>query len=79
MEDVAKAFDVVLHKGTIGMTYNIGGGDEVSNLTVARKLLSLFDMTEQEETMITFVEDRPFNDLRYPLNSSKVRATGRGN
>lgn len=76
VEDVARAFDVVLHKGTIGMTYNIGGGDEVSNITVARKLLSLFEMEDQEDTMITYVRDRPFNDLRYPLNSAKLRELG---
>ena len=67
---------MVLHKGTIGMTYNIGGGDEVSNLAVARKLLALFDMSDREDEMITLVEDRPFNDLRYPLNSKKLRELG---
>jgi dTDP-D-glucose 4,6-dehydratase len=41
VEDVARAFDTVLHKGLIGNIYNIGGTNEFSNLEVAKKLLAL--------------------------------------
>jgi dTDP-D-glucose 4,6-dehydratase len=41
VEDVARAFDTILHKGLIGNIYNIGGTNEFSNLEVAKKLLAL--------------------------------------
>lgn len=74
--DVANAFDVILHKGTPGHVYNIGGKNEVSNIQVARDLLKLFGKEDQEKELITFVEDRKFNDLRYTINSSKLHQLG---
>jgi dTDP-D-glucose 4,6-dehydratase len=41
VEDVARAFDTILHKGLVGHIYNIGGTNEFSNLEVAKKLLTL--------------------------------------
>lgn len=82
--DVAAAFDVVLHKGTVGETYNIGGRNELSNLVVAETLLGLMgkvdecggDREKAKEEWIVTVEDRLFNDLRYPLETDRLAKLG---
>jgi len=76
VEDVAKAFDVILHKGEIGRIYNIGGNNEISNMQVAKDLISILGKSDQEEELISFVPDRNFNDLRYTINSSKLHELG---
>jgi len=76
VEDVARAFDTILHKGQIGRIYNIGGDNELSNLNVAKSLISLMGKADKEEELITFVPDRKFNDLRYTINSSKLHELG---
>jgi len=76
VEDVANAFDTILHKGTPGSIYNIGGDNEISNLTVAKTLLKLFGLDDEENNWINFVPDRTFNDLRYTINSSKLHELG---
>lgn len=83
VEDVARAFEIILHKGKVGEIYNIGGDNELSNIQVARKLLSLMGVSEREggeeaavAKYIVKVADRPFNDLRYPLDCSKLLELG---
>jgi UDP-glucose 4,6-dehydratase len=83
VEDVARAFDVILHKGTVGDIYNIGGANEKANIEVARELLKLLGLAERagsleaaEKEHIIFVPDRPFNDLRYLLNCAKLNQLG---
>ena len=83
VEDVARAFDVILHKGQVGHIYNIGGNNEKSNIEVARTLLSVMGIAEREGGVdaaeakwIVRVSDRPFNDLRYPLDCSKLLELG---
>lgn len=76
VKDVANAFDVILHKGTPGHVYNIGGDNEIPNLTVAKTLLKLFGREKEEDKWIQFVPDRKFNDLRYTINSSKLHELG---
>ncbi len=83
VEDVARAFDVILHKGEIGGVYNIGGDNERSNLEVAKTLLAAMGVIPDPDVdadatakHITFVSDRPFNDLRYPLDCKRLAALG---
>jgi len=78
VEDVARAFEIVLFKGVVGEIYNIGGTNERKNIDVARDLLTLANYRTQEEqaAMMTFVEDRAFNDLRYHINSERLIAMG---
>mmetsp|Transcript_28349 Transcript_28349/g.40607 ORF Transcript_28349/g.40607 Transcript_28349/m.40607 type:complete len:355 (+) Transcript_28349:132-1196(+) len=76
VEDVARAFETILHKGTVGHIYNIGGNNEISNLAVAKSLIKILGMQEKEDELIAFVSDRKFNDLRYTINSSKLEALG---
>ncbi len=80
VEDNCHAMDLVLRKGTPGDVYNIGGGNELSNIDLIHLLLhALADQTgkpEEEYTkLITFVHDRPGHDRRYTLNSQVIRHT----
>mmetsp|Transcript_3473 Transcript_3473/g.9048 ORF Transcript_3473/g.9048 Transcript_3473/m.9048 type:complete len:268 (-) Transcript_3473:376-1179(-) len=76
VEDVARAFDTILHKGMVANVYNIGGTNEVSNLQVAKDLIKIMGKEDREEELITFVPDRKFNDLRYTIHSGKLLALG---
>jgi len=76
VRDVANAFDVILHKGSPGHVYNIGGKNEITNIDVAKTLLKIFGLEKEEDKYITYVPDRKFNDLRYTIDSSKVHELG---
>lgn len=73
-EDVAEAFEVVLHKGEVGHVYNIGTKKERRVIDVAKDICKLFSMNP--ETSIEFVENRPFNDQRYFLDDQKLKNLG---
>ncbi|KAF8400437.1 hypothetical protein HHK36_013735 [Tetracentron sinense] len=73
-EDVAEAFDVVLHKGVTGHVYNIGTQKERSVLDVAEDVCKIFGLDAKEK--IKFVHDRPFNDKRYFLDDQKLKKLG---
>ena len=75
--DVAAAFDKILHKGVDGEIYNIGCDDEMTTLECAKKLVAAVK-PEVADPMseIIFVEDRPFNDVRYYINSNKLMSMG---
>jgi UDP-glucose 4,6-dehydratase len=80
ISDVVAAFDVILHQGEIGQVYNIGGTNEVPNERVALDLLRILKPQcaepDAKKQWITYVRDRPFNDLRYTIDASKLRALG---
>ena len=76
VEDVARAFDCILHKAEIGKVYNIGGSNEQSNLAVAKQLIKIMGLEDQEASLISFVPDRAFNDLRYTIDNSALEALG---
>jgi dTDP-glucose 4,6-dehydratase len=78
VEDHARAIDVILHKGKIGSTYNIGGHNEWTNIDVIRLLCKIMDKKigrdeGANEKLITFVKDRAGHDLRYAIDSSKLQ------
>ena len=75
-QDVARAFDKIVHKGQLGHIYNIGGHNEISNVEVAKTLIKIMGLEDRMETLITYVPDRAFNDLRYTINSSRLEALG---
>eukprot|EP01041_Mallomonas_annulata_P008256 gene8256-16985_t len=76
VEDVARAFEIVLFKGVVGNVYNIGGTNERENIEVARDLLRLLGYEGKEDEMMEFVPDRCFNDLRYHINSDRLIELG---
>ena len=70
VDDHCDAIIQVLLNGKTGESYNISGGNELDNLTIINKILSIMD---KPSDLIEFVEDRPGHDLRYSLDSSKIR------
>jgi UDP-glucose 4,6-dehydratase len=77
VEDVARAFEIILLKGKVGVVYNIGGSNERANIDVAKDLIALSGYKGKEaQDMMTFVEDRVFNDLRYHINSDRLFELG---
>jgi dTDP-glucose 4,6-dehydratase len=74
VEDNCAAIDAVLERGDAGEVYNAGGPDELPNIEVVRAILEL---TDQDESLIEYVSDRPGHDRRYSLaTSEKLRALG---
>ena len=68
--DHCQAIDFILHKGRIGEVYNVGGNNEYSNLTIVKLIL---DELGKPYELIEFVKDRPGHDLRYAIDSSKIK------
>lgn len=71
--DNCEAIDFVLHNGVVGETYNIGGGNEKTNIEIARTLLKEL---EKEESFIEFVKDRVGHDRRYSVDCLKLKKLG---
>jgi len=67
--DHCRALDAVIQKGKPGEIYNIGSGNEKTNLELIRKLLELLD---KPQSLIQFVTDRPAHDRRYALDCAKI-------
>ena len=76
VEDVAEAFDCVLHKGETGRVYNIGTTVEQTVLEVVTSVASLMRPDAEVDELIEHVDDRPFNDLRYYLDCSSLTELG---
>jgi dTDP-glucose 4,6-dehydratase len=78
VEDHARALRLVLEKGRLGETYNIGGHNERSNLEVVRAICALLDELlptspfAPHSSLITFVADRPGHDKRYAIDAGKL-------
>jgi dTDP-glucose 4,6-dehydratase len=69
--DHCQAIETVLEKGATGEVYNISAGNEIPNVEIVKEILTTLN---KPETLITFVEDRPGHDIRYSLDSSKIRS-----
>jgi dTDP-glucose 4,6-dehydratase len=75
--DHARALWLVLRRGRVGETYNVGGGEERRNIDLVRLLCALLDEASPagapHEKLIRFVADRPGHDLRYAIDDTKLR------
>ncbi len=69
VEDHCKAIDMIIHNGTSGEVYNVGGHNERRNIDVVKTVLSLLS---KPESLITFVKDRAGHDLRYAIDPAKI-------
>ena len=78
--DHCRALLAVLQQGEIGQTYNIGGGNQPTNLEVVRTICAILDELRPDaldgpsERLITFVDDRPGHDRRYAIDTGKIQA-----
>lgn len=78
VEDHARAIDVIFHKGKIADTYNIGGFNEWKNIDLIKVIIRTVDrlLGREEgtsEALITYVTDRAGHDLRYAIDSNKLK------
>jgi dTDP-glucose 4,6-dehydratase len=73
VSDHCRALDVVLDRGQNGQVYNVGGGNEIANIELTRRILQIL---AKPESLIQPVTDRPGHDRRYALDSTKLRALG---
>lgn len=77
VDDHARALRLVLERGSVGETYNIGGGGERKNVDVVRDICAILDELRPDpsglhERLVEFVADRPGHDLRYAIDAGKV-------
>jgi len=77
VEDHARALHVILTRGRIGEKYNVGGGNERTNLAVVESICDLLDEIipdgQSRRRLITFVRDRPGHDHRYAIDATKLK------
>ncbi|MBL3586413.1 dTDP-glucose 4,6-dehydratase [Rhodovulum sulfidophilum] len=77
VEDHAAALLLVMQKGRVGRSYNIGGENEASNIDLVRMICALLDEMKPADrpysSLISFVADRPGHDLRYAIDPSRIR------
>ena len=88
VEDHAKAIDMVLREGRIGETYNVGGFNEEQNINIVKTVIEIIARIMREEpqyqkllkcnledindSLITYVADRPGHDMRYAIDPTKI-------
>jgi dTDP-glucose 4,6-dehydratase len=78
VEDHCKAIWMIIQKGRVGETYNIGGNNEWKNIDIVNKICDILAEELGKEPfefrrLITFVKDRPGHDLRYSIDSTKIK------
>ena len=78
VEDHARAIDLIFHKGKIGETYNIGGFNEWKNIDLIKQLIKTTDELlgnppHHSDHLIQYVTDRAGHDLRYAIDSTKLK------
>ncbi len=73
VHDHCSGVELVLREGAPGEVYNVGGGREVANMDVTRRIVEL---TGADPGLVRHVEDRPGHDRRYSLDCTKLRALG---
>ncbi|MBS3085491.1 dTDP-glucose 4,6-dehydratase [Candidatus Pacearchaeota archaeon] len=73
VQDNCEAIDFIIHNGQVNGVYNIGGGNEITNIGLTKLILEKMGAGEES---IQLVEDRKGHDLRYSLNCEKIKALG---
>ncbi len=79
VDDHVRALWLILRQGQVGQKYNVGGGNEHSNLRVVERICDIMDRLRPAETphrrLITFVTDRPGHDRRYAIDASRLETS----
>jgi len=76
--DHCKAIDLIFHKGKTGETYNIGGRNEINNITIINTICNILDKKmgrkdgKKYSEQIVYTEDRAGQDLRYAMDPTKL-------
>ena len=78
VEDHARALDLIVERGRVGQTYNVGGRNERRNIDVVRRICSVLDVLvpadSPREELVEFVSDRPGHDARYAIDATKLES-----
>jgi dTDP-glucose 4,6-dehydratase len=74
IDDLIEAIELILLKGKIGNIYNISSTDEISIMDLAKKLLEIMNINENDK--IIYIEDRQYNDKRYYICDKKLKELG---
>ena len=76
VEDHARALDLIVERGRVGETYNVGGRNERRNIDVVTRICELMDQLRPQQAshtgLITYVTDRPGHDARYAIDATKL-------
>ncbi len=77
VEDHSRAIDIIFHSGKVGETYNIGGHNEWTNISLIREMCKQMDVklgreNGSSEKLITYVTDRAGHDMRYAIDATKL-------
>ncbi|MDJ0805224.1 MAG: dTDP-glucose 4,6-dehydratase [Gammaproteobacteria bacterium] len=76
VEDHVKGIDLIIRKGVVGNTYNIGGGNEIRNIGIVNMICNYMDkyhpFGSPHKSLITYVKDRAGHDTRYAIDSCKM-------
>ena len=79
VDDHCRAIQVVIEKGKLGETYNIGGDNEITNIEIVENICAILDKEKPLHNgklyneQITFVADRPGHDFRYAIDATKIK------
>ena len=78
VEDHADALLLVLEKGEVGRSYNIGGDNEITNIELVQSICTILDEVQPRDSgsykdLITFVSDRPGHDKRYAIDATRIK------
>ena len=79
VDDHCRAIHTVIEKGELGETYNIGGGNEITNIEIVKAICEILDYEKPLSSgnfyskQIKFVSDRPGHDFRYAIDSTKIK------
>jgi dTDP-glucose 4,6-dehydratase len=74
--DLNNALDLIINNGKLNETYNVGTDDEYTVLHIAKLLVKFIHGTDDYEKHIEFVQDRVYNDTRYLVDVTKIKALG---
>lgn len=69
VEDHCRAIDLILHQGTVGEVYNVGGNNEMKNIDIVKLICKTLG---KPESLIQFVTDRKGHDRRYAIDPTKI-------
>jgi dTDP-glucose 4,6-dehydratase len=76
VEDHARALDLIVERGRVGETYNVGGRNERRNIDVVHRICEVVDRLRpanyRREELIEYVTDRPGHDARYAIDATKL-------
>jgi UDP-glucose 4,6-dehydratase len=79
IDDLIECLELIMNNGIIGEIYNIGLGEEISIIDLAKKIIKIIKNTDDYDNYITYIADRNFNDKRYYISDDKIRLLGWNN